>query len=95
MPTIEFFGYDAEERARMEQRVRERLVSEDFRIDCVFVAGQPTVVRDWRGQTLPFVRVSTRSKQRAARFKELFAAVCDLEVVRIDFQPQGRPQPAP
>lgn len=87
MPTIEFFGFDSEQRLGMEARVRDRLTAEPFRTDCVFVDSHGSRVRDWQGNFQPFVRVSTRSKERAARFKEVLADVCDLEVVLIDFQP--------
>ncbi|GAA2139276.1 hypothetical protein GCM10009760_21310 [Kitasatospora kazusensis] len=91
MPTIEFFGFDPERRQGMEARVRDRLTAEPFRKDCVFVESQGSLVRDWEGNLQPFVRVSTRSEQRADRFKEVLADVCDLEVVLIDFQPVRPP----
>lgn len=87
VPTIEFYGYDAGTRNALEESVRARLAGEPFRADCVFVTAGDSRVRDWDGRDRPFVRVSTRSAERAERFKDLLADLCDLEVVRIDFQP--------
>jgi hypothetical protein len=87
MPTIEFFGCDPELRDEVEGQIRQRLVSEPFHRDCVFVESQRSLVRDWHGNSRPFVRVSTRSAERAARFRAILADMCDLEIVRIDFQP--------
>jgi hypothetical protein len=87
MPTIEFFGCDPEFRDEVEGQIRQRLVSEPFHRDCVFVESQRSLVRDWHGNSRPFVRVSTRSGERAARFRAILADMCDLEIVRIDFQP--------
>ncbi|MFF5521183.1 hypothetical protein [Streptomyces coeruleorubidus] len=86
MPTIEFFGMHREERDTLEKRVRALLTEEEFREDCVFVTAPDSHVLDWKGQRRPFVRVSTRSEQRADRFRKLLQHTCDLEIVRIDFQ---------
>ncbi len=91
LPTIEFFGYYQEKRSEIELRIRGLLEKEPFREDCVFVVGAGTTVRDWQGLDRPFVRVSTRSAERAARFRSMLHDVCDLEVVRIDFQPMTPP----
>jgi hypothetical protein len=88
LPTIEFYGYDSRERRDVEAGIRERLAAEDFREQCVFVDGPATAVRDWHGASLPFVRVSTRSPERAARFQILLKDLCDLETVHIGFQPR-------
>jgi hypothetical protein len=87
MPTIEFFGYDDSGRRNLERRVRERLERETFCQDCVFIDAARTGVRDWQGQDRPFVRVSTRSAERAQRFLVLLQDLCDLETVHIGFQP--------
>lgn len=87
MPTIEFFGYGGDERDRLEGHIRERLQRESFCEDCVFVDALPSRVRDWRGRDRPFVRISTRSAERAQRFLELLRDVCDVEIMRIEFQP--------
>jgi hypothetical protein len=86
VPTIEFFGYDADVRAPLEEGIRERLSEEPFRMDCVFVETRPSFVRDWERNSRPFVRVSTRSEERADRFRALLADLCDLEIVHINFQ---------
>lgn len=88
MPTIEFYGYDESAARRLEGILRDRLAGEDFRADCVFVDAADSRVRDWDGGERPFVRVSTRSPERAERFQVLLADVCDLEIVRIHFQPK-------
>ncbi len=94
MPTIEFFGCDPELRDEMESQIRHRLTSEPFHRDCVFVENQRSWVRDWHGNSRPFVRVSTRSAKRAERFRVILADLCDLEIVRIDFQ-SATVQPRP
>jgi len=88
MPTIEFFGFTGDERIEVERRVRECLADEEFRKDCVFVAAAQCRVYDWGGTERPFVRVSTRSAGRAERFRALLLDKCDLEIVRIGFQPR-------
>ncbi|MET7322722.1 hypothetical protein [Streptomyces sp. NPDC005549] len=87
MPTIEFFGVRGDERDALEKRVRALLADEEFRTDCVFVTAATSQVLGWNGDSRPFVRVSTRSEQRADRFRTLLRHTCDLEIVRIDFQP--------
>ncbi|AUX29430.1 MULTISPECIES: hypothetical protein [Sorangium] len=89
MPTIEFFGYSDDDRAILEHRVRERLDAEPFRGDCVFVTAARSRVRDWQGNERPFLRVSTRSVERAERFKVLLNDLCDLEIVQIGFNPMS------
>jgi hypothetical protein len=86
VPTIEFFGYDADLRSSLETQIRRRLGAEPFRGDCVFVETRQSWVRDWQRNSRPFVRVSTRSTERAGRFRELLADLCDVEIVHIDFQ---------
>ncbi|WP_433570177.1 hypothetical protein [Streptomyces sp. CA-251247] len=93
MPTIEFFGVPREERATLEKRVRELLAGEEFREDCVFVTAADSLVLDWQGRSRPFIRVSTRSEERADRFRKLLHHTCDLEIVRIDFQPMADGSP--
>ncbi|WP_405606524.1 hypothetical protein [Streptomyces sp. NBC_00076] len=93
MPTIEFFGMQREERDALEKRVRELLAEEEFREHCVFVTAAGSRVLDWQGRSRPFVRVSTRSEQRAERFRKLLRDTCDLEIVRIDFQPMADSSP--
>jgi hypothetical protein len=89
MPTIEFFGYDAHERGRLEYAVRVRLRGEPFREDCVFVERATDRVRGWDGAERPFIRVSTRSPERARRFEALLAGLADLETAIIGFQPNA------
>jgi hypothetical protein len=89
MPTLEFFGMDSEEQEKLERYLIEELSNDDFRDDCVFVRAARSHVVDWRGQSRPFVRVSTRSADRAERFRRLLHETCDLEIVWIDFQPRS------
>jgi hypothetical protein len=90
MPTIEFFGWRSDERDQLEGHIRERLKCEPFREDCVFVSAAPSRVLDWQGRDRPFVRVSTRSAERAQRFLELLRDSCDVEIMMIDFQPSSK-----
>ena len=89
MPTLEFFGYVDDQRRDLERRIRMRLRDEPFRGDCVFVNSSASKVLDYEGREQPFVRVSTRSDQRAERFKVLLGDLCDLELVKIQFQRMG------
>jgi hypothetical protein len=93
MPTIEFFGIQREKRNALEEQVRELLAGEEFREDCVFVTAEDSRVLDWKGHSRPFIRVSTRSPERADRFRKLLRHICDLEIVRIDFQPMADSSP--
>ena len=90
MPTIEFFGFTGDERIEIERLVRECLTDEEFCEDCVFVAAAQCQVYGWDGTERPFVRVSTRSAGRAERFRMLLLDKCDLEIVRIEFQPREK-----
>ncbi|WP_328428163.1 hypothetical protein [Streptomyces sp. NBC_00443] len=93
MPTIEFFGIQREARNALENQVRGLLAGEEFREDCVFVTAADSRVLDWQGRSRPFIRVSTRSAERADRFRKLLHHTCDLEIVRIDFQPMAESSP--
>ena len=90
MPTIEFYGFTGDERIGIERLVRECLADEEFRAHCVFVVAAQCRVYDWDGAERPFVRVSTRSAGRAERFRMLLRDKCDLEIVRIVFQPREK-----
>jgi hypothetical protein len=89
MPTIEFFGMGSDEQAKLERYLLEELAEDDFRDDCVFVRNSRSQVVDRQGRSHPFVRVSTRSPERAERFRRLLQETCDLEVVWIDFHPRS------
>jgi hypothetical protein len=88
MPTLEFFGMDGDEHLRLEGYLRKELSEDQFREACVFVRHDVEVV-DWQGRSSPFIRVSTRSKQRAERFREVLDRVCDVEIVHIEFYPRS------
>ncbi|MBA8827779.1 hypothetical protein FHX42_005186 [Saccharopolyspora lacisalsi] len=89
MPTVEFFGMDNDKQEKLERYLLEELSQDDFRDDCVFVRAARSQVVDRQGRSHPFVRVSTRSADRAERFRRILQGNCDLEVVRIDFHPRS------
>lgn len=93
MPTLEFFGMEIEEQQRLESYLIEQLEQDDFKTECVFVRTSTSRVLTFQQQSRPFVRLSTRSPERAERFREILRSVCDLEVVHIDFHPQSTSTP--
>lgn len=85
MPTLEFHGYSLADAQQMTAQVREALVGLPFCEDIVFVERGPSRVVAWNGEEQPFVRILTRSKQRAGEIQARLTHMCDLEVVIINF----------
>ncbi|TKC98583.1 hypothetical protein [Polyangium fumosum] len=88
MPTLELYGYSSEEAERTVAMARALLLDLPFRNDIVFVLQGPTQVVAWDGSHRPFVRILTRSRERADMIKARLTRECDLEVVFIDFIPR-------
>ena len=89
MPTLEFHGFSVSGAERMAATSRERLAGLPFCDDIVFVMQGATRVVAWDGSERPFVRVLTRSRERAEHIRDRLVTECDLEVVLIDFIPRN------
>lgn len=88
MPTIEFFGYSGEEMHSMVALARQVFSDLPFTDAIVFVLREPGKVIAWDGKESPFVRISTRSPERAQLLKSRLHAHADVEIVFIDFHPR-------
>lgn len=87
MPTIEFFGYSHEENISIVKLAKRLLADLPFCIDIVFVIRlqEPSKVIGWNGSEHPFIRIFTRSRERADLIKKRLIEYTDIEVVLIDF----------
>lgn len=88
MPTLEFHGFDRTTQPQAIQRVRDCLSEATFRDDLVFVTSAPSEVHDWNGALRPFVRVLTRTQDRADWIRTRLVPQFDVEVVLIEFHPR-------
>lgn len=90
MPTFEFFGYDRTEADTLTGTVRQRLSNLPFKQDIVFVSrSEDSKVTGWDGEPQPFIRILTRSQDKAIQMRGLIADLSDIETVIIDFQKRG------
>lgn len=88
MPTLEFHGYSAAGAAQMVARSRELLAGLPFCQYIVFLTQGPSQVIAWDGSSRPFIRVLTRSQERASQIRDRLVGESDIEVVIIDFIPR-------
>lgn len=88
MPTIEFFGYSNEETSSMIELAKQSFMDLSFKDTIVFVKMKPSSVIGWDDKEYPFVRISTRSKERAQMLQNRLHEHADVEIVLIDFQPR-------
>ena len=87
MPTIEFYGFSADEQQRLVQSLVEQYGQLEFSDDIVMVIDDsPTrrVLR-LRGGEAPFVRIASRSEARLRRLVEVTTPFCDVETLIIGF----------
>ncbi|WP_432741951.1 hypothetical protein H7827_01360 [Streptomyces sp. JH002] len=85
MPTIEFHGYRAEAERPLAEEVRNRLAPLPFAPDIVLSLGTREVVEDLSGRPRPFLRVLTRSVERASHLLQELRPIADVEIVLINF----------
>lgn len=92
MPTIEFFGFPQNKIVSMVESIKDRLSQLSFRDQIVFVLKQneESKVISWDGEELPFIRVLTRSKDRAHMIKSQLTDFVDVEIVYIEFYPKTK-----
>ena len=93
MPTIELYGFDTARQRHLLTELRRRLGGLPFREQVVFVPGCAPRVIAWNGEERPFVRVLTRSAERAASIRACINDVVDVETVIIGFYPQSAGEP--
>jgi hypothetical protein len=90
MPTIEFHGFDDPQLDQVAAEVRELVTGLDFAKDIVLVLRRGSTVLDLSGTSRPFLRILTRSPDRAHSLHQRLAEVADIEVVFIEFYERGR-----
>ncbi len=92
MPDIEFMGYSEAEREKLIDTISPHLKDVDFAEYIVFIRNSnvtSSVTELVSGQSVPFVRVSTREEKRAKKITELLTPYCDVETIRIStFEPK-------
>lgn len=90
MPTIEFFGLSQQETHALIELARQRLADLPFHRDIVFVlrSEQSTVI-GWDGAEQPFIRILTRSAERAELIRQRLNERVDIETVLIGFYPKN------
>ena len=93
MPTIELYGFDTARQGQLIAELRHRLGDLPFREHVVFVLSCAPRVIAWNGEERPFVRVLTRSTERAAAIRACINDVVDVETVIIGFYPQSAGEP--
>lgn len=90
MPTFEFFGYDSTQTDDLIITVKQRLADKPFREDIVFVTRSgSSQVTGWTGNSQPFIRILTRSAEKAAEMRESISDLSDVETLMIDFHKKG------
>jgi hypothetical protein len=90
MPTIEFFGYSNEETSSMIELAKQSFQDLPFKETIVFVKMKPSSVIGWDNKEYPFIRISTRSQERAHLLQSRLHEYADVEIVHIDFQPRKK-----
>jgi hypothetical protein len=91
MPTLELIGFAPDRAQGVRDECRRRLADADFRQDIVFVSelGPGREVIAWSGESLPFVRVSSRSAERLDAIVTALRPLTDVETVLIGFYPRA------
>jgi hypothetical protein len=85
LPTIEFHGFRGEDMDEATADVAGRVSGMEFADQIVLVRGAGLAVLDLNGQHRPFLRILTRSAERAALLRERLGDFADIEVVFIEF----------
>lgn len=94
MPTIEFFGYAEADAVTLTAALRDRARHFSYFADIVVVLSpERSRVVDLHGQARPFVRISSRSQQRADELKDTMLPLSDVETVVIGFTPRTTAAP--
>lgn len=86
MPDIDFIGYDEAERERLITVVSEELEALEFSEYIVFIRrsdAPSSVVELMTGNEVPFLRIFTRSRDRAEKLTDIFKKHCDVEIIMI------------
>lgn len=85
MPTFDFIGYTPSQVDSLIERLRPELLPLPFSDDIVFIqrVAQESKVLCLKGGEAPFVRIYTRSEERARTLSELLCKFADIEIVYI------------
>jgi hypothetical protein len=93
MPTFDFIGYSDAEVEVLLSALIPLLRQLPFADDIVFIqrpSGEQTRVIDLNGSEQPFIRVSTRMRERADILSRLISPYSDVETTEIwHFQQRG------
>lgn len=90
MPTIEFYGFSKERELFLIEYIKEKTQACSFYSDIVYVTHQFSHVRviDHDEKEKPFVRVLSRSEQKAYEICNLIKHLEDVETLKINFYPR-------
>lgn len=86
MPTLDFLGFDAQQKAELNQLVKSHLNDLPFSKDIVLVqrSDNDTQIVDLQGIQHPFLRIYTRSKEKAEMLVQCLSDYVDIEVILFD-----------
>lgn len=92
MPDIEFIGYTNDEIDALVETITPELKNLEFNEHIVFIRKETTstVIRLNGGED-PFVRIFTRSKERAKVLTDLLANYFDVEIILIEMFTRHKP----
>lgn len=90
MPTFEFYGYDAATTDTLIGKIREHIGHLPYCRDIVFVehAHDGSRVVAWDGEEKPFVRILTRSPEKADELRRAIETLSDVETAIIGYYPR-------
>jgi len=90
MPTFEFYGYTTTETIALITAIKQQIGELPFCQDIVFVIKEldTSKVISWHGEEKPFVRILTRSSEKAEQLRFKIQFLSDVETVIIGYYPK-------
>lgn len=90
MPTFEFYGYTPAETTQLITTIKSTISTFPFCQDIVFVVKNVdnTQVIAWNGEEKPFVRILTRSHEKAEQLRTAIQHLTDVETIIIGYYPK-------
>lgn len=91
MPTFEFYGYTESETTQLITTIRKQIAHFRFCQDIVFVIKKSdnTQVIAWNGESKPFIRILTRSPEKAEQLRGAVQQLSDVETLIIGYYPKS------
>lgn len=85
MPDLDFIGFQESQVDKLIKEMKPVLKSLSFMKDIVFIRynNQSSKVVQLKGGEAPFLRIYTRSSERASILTEKLKQFCDIEVIYI------------